>query len=203
MRLVAALAAALIASATGAHAAPFTNGSFEDGLSGWTGSTVTVFTLPAIAQDGDKLAAFTQPGNVFTGFSNGTLSQTFDLDPAVSQYLVTFRAAANPFAIVGNALSVVVGNDLEGETVNAIFVLANDPGAPVVDWATYQVLIYANPTGGATSATLFFQSFGVLSSPGALIDDIRITAVPLPFALPMFLAGLSALGILGRRRTAA
>lgn len=201
MRLVALVAGALLVAGTAtATAAPFTNGSFEGGLSGWTASLGGgTFNLPSLAQDGSNLFAFSTPGLPLNGFSNGTLSQTFDLDPSVSQYLVTFRAAANPFSFIGNALNVRVSNDLEGTTVNTLFLLPNDPASADAEWASYQVLIYANPTGGATSATLFFESFG-LFSPGVLLDDIRITAVPLPFALPMFLAGLSAIGLMGRRR---
>lgn len=67
----------------------------------------------------------------------------------------------------------------------------------VEDWVQF---VYTF-TADATSATLRFRSLMTGGQSGLLLDDVALTVVPLPFALPMFLAGLGALGLIRRRRT--
>jgi hypothetical protein len=156
MRFVSGLIGALLGLMAGAaQAAPFTNGSFEDGINGWSASNFNIVNDAANAVDGDDYFRFQRRANLLNGFSNGTLTQTFDLDPSVKQYKISFSVAANP-SFLGNGLRVIVSNSVEGTTTNELLILVNNILTSGPDWSTVTLFLYANAGAGASSATLFF-----------------------------------------------
>ncbi len=64
-----------------------------------------------------------------------------------------------------------------------------------LDWT----LFYYDFTATTTTAALTFTSL-TNSAVGPVLDDVSISAVPIPAALPLFRLGLAAFGIFARRR---
>jgi hypothetical protein len=72
---------------------------------------------------------------------------------------------------------------------------------PNDSWTTYTIPIQW--WGGSDTAVLLFESAGSVNSGccwGPALDNVALNAVPLPAALPLFAAGLGAMGYFGSRR---
>lgn len=201
MRSTFALAAVLAVSLAGAaQAAPFSNGGFEDNdtspPASWSLIGSGLIIDDAAAYEGDQFFVFTRRSLPINGYSNGTLTQSFDIDATDTNVKVSFVLSANPFA-VGNGVAVRTYNDISGWSAPIFYALSNPLS---VNWQVFEAVVYSG-IGGATSGAIEFTSFSFVgTTTGALLDGVQVTAVPLPMALPLFAAGLGALGLVKRRR---
>lgn len=205
-----ALAVAALMSAP-AVAAPFSNGDFETGtnpvgqttlpngstnVTGWTtiGSQSVYF--------GNSFQAFSGSRSVGVYGTSG-VTQTFSVTPGQT-YTVSFRYSAfprNDGQVDGLTSNVVSGAQNASITVG----FPNSFSSTVhnQDSAVWLPVSYSF-VAADTQAVLTFLgvSGGIFAASGqAIIDNVAVTAVPIPMALPLFLAGLGALGVLRRARS--
>lgn len=194
-----------------AVAAPFSNGDFENGINP-AGQT----TLP---NGSSNVTGWTTIGNnaVYFGTSFGAFSgtrsvgvygtsgvtQTFDVTPGKT-YTVSFRYSAfprNDGKVDGLTSNVVSGAQNSSITVGFPNSFAsNVHNAESAVWLPVSYSFVA----ADTQAVLSFLgvSGGIFAASGqAIIDNVAVTAVPIPMALPLFMAGLGALGVLRRARS--
>ena len=115
--------------------------------------------------------------------SNAGDLQTKD-DFAVGTYELSFRLAGNQRRTSANDGVLVTFGDLSESFSKAAF----DPFE----------LITRIVTLGSTDFLTFSHAGG--DNIGLLLDDVQISAVPLPAALPLYGAGMALLGFLGWRR---
>jgi len=204
-----ALATVLVAgSATTASAAVVTNGSFEDGLNGWTVFD-SIGTTP-----GQGIKVITTGGTNSTGFNDnvpnydGTHAAYFVDDNAIqslsqfvsltggTQYTLNFAlfatesGAANPF---GFALSDSVGLNLLDINLSS--------EVPVGVWSEYSYTFTAPITFDYYLLNFSFAS-GDTPAKDVLLDGVNIAAVPEPTTWAMMIAGMGLVGFTMRRRTA-
>jgi hypothetical protein len=212
-----AAAAALALSATSAMSATVVNGSFEDitgvtlnssgwsffsSIPGWTGSpTGEVQSAPTIsavdAQDGKYYVELdtNQNSTIFQdiAFDAGKYKLSFWYSPRVP-------AAHNPSGST-NDMTFAVGSLLSGSVTGA-----PNPTFPRGVW-TEVSSIFTVATAG--TYRLSFSGAGAENESngcgdcGALIDNVSISAVPLPASALFLLAGIGGLGALRARRRAA
>lgn len=211
----------MIAFSAAASAAPFINGDFETGVAPPAGG---FSTLSAGSTDitGWLVAGGTQvngPGSVdyingywddadpvggsrsvdLNGNGAGGVYQAFDT--VVGQaYSVSFALAGNPdqgsikdltaFANDGAGFPYLGGGlftfDSTGHTKT---------GAPGMGWLTYSFAFVAD----SVLTTLNFSSL-TDSAFGPALDNVSVSAVPIPAALPLFASGLAAFGVFANRR---
>lgn len=205
MRVVLA-AAALLAMTLSAAAAPanlLTNGGFEDtggtfddngfgfetlsggatDIPGWTVIGATVFW------DSEDWLGWPRFEGAFsiTGRQGGVQQLLTGLTPG-REYRVSFMAGGDPFGDVDRGLAQgqagIVGADPYGFSVAGG---TRDPFA----WVEITFSFVASG-----SEQLFFIE--ALAGDIA-VDDAKVTVVPLPFALPLFLGALGVLRLVGRR----
>ncbi|SEW18257.1 VPLPA-CTERM protein sorting domain-containing protein [Cognatiyoonia koreensis] len=211
------LAATTAVLATAGSAATITNGSFEDigsgtlnnsgwnifaSVPGWTGHPNIEIqsdkTLGSIdAQDGDYYAELDTN-------QNSTISQ--DLFLGAGSYILSFyyspRVNATPtttndlvFEVVSQSFGSLLFNSISG---------APNPAYPHGKWTQ----VTANFTlVEDDDVSLFFSAVGEQRTAGcgdcgALIDNVSLSAVPLPVGVLLLLTGLGALGAARRRKTA-
>jgi choice-of-anchor C domain-containing protein len=200
--------ALLVGGVSLAHAAAFTNGSFETGttspgsfttlyapdtsITGWT--VIGAGETPSIDYIGSYWTASDGVRSLdLSGLSKGGVSQTFDTVFG-QQYSVSFDVAGNPDKtynkVLGFTLSV-------GPAIADITFVQGANTKASMGWLTYSYSFVAN----AVSTTLSFLS---KTDPdccwGPALDNVRVSAVPIPAALPLLGAGLVALGAFARRR---
>lgn len=205
-----ALATVLAAgSATAGSAAIVANGSFEDGLNGWTvldsigttpGQGITVVTTNGVANstgygdivpsyDGTHAAYFVDDNAVqnlsqFVSLTGGT---KYTLNFAL---FATASGSANPF---GFALSDSVGLNLLDINFSS--------EVPVGVWSEYSYTFTAPITFDYYLLNFNFIS-GATPAKDVLLDGVSIAAVPEPTTWAMMIAGLGLVGFTMRRRTA-
>ncbi|WP_426960198.1 carbohydrate binding domain-containing protein [Muricoccus radiodurans] len=203
-----ALATSLV-FAVSASAAIVTNGSFENGLNGWTttGSGVT----PGIG-----ITVIETGGTNSTGYGDnvanydGTHAAFFVDDQAVEDlfqsvslkagvfYSLSFAlwatasGAANPFNFT---LENSVGLNVLDTTGNS----GNSTGVPVGTWTPYSYNFTVNSDDNYRLN--FHFTSGLTPAKDVLLDGVAITAVPEPATLALFGAGLLGLGFVRRRKS--
>lgn len=199
-RLGAISAAALLATSVSAGAATIVNGSFEGAFSSTfqtlgTGSTaITGWTVASGSVD--WINTYWQPaaGSYsldLSGDDAGTISQQLTGLTIGQRYRVKFATAGNP----DNAPTVKALN--VGAAVNNQTFTFDVTGSSRADMGwLYNSFDFV---AGSTTTTLSFQS-NTTTSYGPALDDVSISAVPLPASALLLLGGLGALAGVGTRR---
>lgn len=205
------LAAALTAGMTGAaSAAPFQNGDFESGIDPLvfqglpTGNTANITgweVLPNGATyvgslwadaDGDPTGRSVE----LAATGAGGIKQTFDVVDGL-RYVVTFFYSADPAVSALRLFEATVNSGANDALFSSGFpsLPSNVHNASQMIWIPASFSFVAD----GTAATIAFKS---LTAGGFAIavDNVSVVQVPLPMALPLFGAGLAALGLVSRRR---
>jgi hypothetical protein len=163
-----------------AHANLVTNGGFETGdLDGWevTGNTSFTGVSDGVSHSGDFAAVLGPVGSL------GFLSQEIATIPgqayAVSLWLQNFDGGTNSFTASFDN-EVVVPQITDADAFDYTFYSSN-----IIATAAFTNLIIG----------------GYRNDPSIwIVDDIDVSAVPLPAALPLLASGLLGLGAVGWRR---
>jgi choice-of-anchor C domain-containing protein len=198
------LGALIVAGASPAVAAPFTNGSFELGSVNPGGGWITLNSgSPAITGweifDGtiDYIGAYWQAADGSRSLDlNGNdgpagIRQTFDTIGG-GTYQVSFALAGNPDgAPVTKSVQVTSG----GVSQLFAFTIAGASRADM-GWAYHSLLF----TAAGSSTTLSFLSDTAGAYYGPALDDVSVTAVPEPATLSLVALGLAAVARARRRR---
>lgn len=178
--------AALICLAGAAQAAPFQNGSFEDGPNPGTfitlGAGSTAITGWTVGGNSiDYIGTYWQPaaGNRsvdLNGNGTGSISQTFDV-VAGAEYRVQFSLAGNTD---GNPDLKTIKVSTEVNSQDFAFNAASTSHS-LMGWDVYE--FFFTPT--TSIATLTFLS--TITGPyGAALDDVSVSQTPLPAAFTLF-----------------
>ena len=186
-----------------ASAATVENGSFEDGQSVLTNGNWGIGSLPGWTNTSGGIEVQTQPTLGLTpydgsryieldGNSNYTISQSVAL--TVGNYLLSFAysprveggSATNG---IGFAIASLSGSITGPDVMN---------GTSVGAW-TY--LSYAFSVAEEGSYLLSFSGVGTDESFGGLLDDVSISAVPLPAGGLLLLGALGGLAAMRRRKS--
>lgn len=200
-------AIALLASVSAAQAASIiTNGSFEAGTLSNPFSTVGAGD-PAITDWSVDSGSVDYIGNYWqaqdgtrsldmSGGGAGAISQTFGTQ-AGQQYQVSFYVAANPDGPPPTKLltsSVTSGSD----TLASVTVGSLQAGSThsVMGW----VLVAYAFVADSSTATLSFVS-QALTPFGPALDNVSVSAVPIPPALILFGTAIVGVAALSRRRS--
>lgn len=206
------LSAILAIAATGAQAATVTNGSFEDGFSNtnapWEtvnpgqtnldGWTVVHRNIDHVRdqRSGDRGYWHASDGDYsidLNGYSQGGISQEISGLVVGQSYLLTFDLAGNPggdqrwkikemMASIGG-VSETFTFDTRGTSLTAM------------GWVQ-QALRF---TATSETTTLLFRGVNPGNS-GAALDNVALSAVPLPASALLMLGGLGGLAATRRRR---
>jgi len=200
---------ALAAISGTAHANLVNNGSFETGdLTGWTynnftgttpGIGITVLTTGGINttgygdnvpnNDGTHAAFFVDD------MAEQTLSQSLNLD--AGQYSLSFALYATASG-AKNAFSFYFYSSLGAISVALLNNSSSTTDVPVGTWTVYSYLIDISSQG---SYDLFFEfTSGPTPSKDVLLDNVDLSAVPLPPGLLLLGTGVAGIGYMGRRR---
>lgn len=190
-----------------AHANLITNGSFEDAsvdpnqgsaqfltlgagnnsITGWYVGSGTVDYIGSYWQASDGGRSLDLSGN-----GPGSVYQAFATVPGQT-YSVSFDIAGNPD---GAPVMKMLTASVDGTTFSPTFTTTGDSRSSM-GWTPETFTFVAN----SSMSTLTFAS-DVGDAYGPALDNIGVSAVPLPASLPMFAAGLLGLGGLAwmRRR---
>ncbi len=191
--------------ASAAEANLLTNGSFESGtapgsyttlnsvdnstITGWTVDGGSIDYIGSYWQAADGTRSIDLCGN-----NAGSITQTFATAPG-QEYKVDFSMAGNPDGgSPTKNLAAVVKSD--GNT--AAYFEFNTTGKTELDmgWLTKSFAFTAN--GASSTLTFYGLNFG--SPYGAALDNVSVSAVPIPAALYLFASGLIGLFAVPRRR---
>jgi hypothetical protein len=210
--MAAILAVVVVVPAT---AAPFSNGDFEIGVapgpstnlpSGSTNVTNWTSIGTETVYFGSAFKAFQGERSVGVyatqGVGQSGVTQTFNVDSGKT-YTVSFRYSALPgdpsSEIHGITTNIVSGAQTASVTIGFPKSLGAAHTAENPVWLPVSYSFIA----GDDDATLTIMGVagGIFASASrGIIDNVTVTAVPIPMALPLFLAGLGALGVLRRTR---
>ena len=120
------------------------------------------------------------------------MAQDIVLD--AGRYLLEFYYSPRNSDVGSNGISYEVNNG----TVLAGSVTGPSATTSVGVWTLISDIFQIGADG--TPVTLAFSATGTANTLGGFIDNIKITPVPLPAGLPLFLGGLGLMGWLGWRR---
>lgn len=199
-------AVALLASVSVAQAASFTNGSFEAGTLSNPFSTIgagssSITSWSVDSGSVDYIGSYWQPQEGsrsldMSGSGAGSISQSFDTVNGW-QYEVSFYVAANPDGPPAEKFldSIVTGvsGNLGSLTVSS---LQTNSTHAAMDWVLFTYSFVAD----STTATLSFVS-QALSAYGPALDNVSVSAIPIPPALILFGTAIVGVAALSRRRS--
>lgn len=135
--------------------------------------------------------------------SNSTMAQTIALDRG--EWRLDFYYSPRTSDVNTNGIAYSVLNAATDELIaGAVTGPSATQGTKVGLWTLVSALFTVKT--GDSPITLRFAATGSANTLGGFLDDISLTqvsAVPLPAALPMLLAGLGGLAFAARRRRAA
>jgi choice-of-anchor C domain-containing protein len=206
-----ALFAAVAVPLGGAQAVTVINGSFEDGINpgafttlnsgdstsiaGWTVSAGNIDYIGTYwtAADGSRSLDM-------NGLEPGSISQTLTGLTIGQQYKVSFELAGNP---AGGPTLKTIGVTA-GAGANTYTFDTTNSTLSHMGWVTESffftadgttdLLTFASTTTGFSGNETYPHAFG------PALDDVSITATPLPAALPLFAGGIGLIGLIARRR---
>lgn len=215
-----ALATTAVLACSAANAAIVSNGSFEEdpGVLGKNGNTFA--SMPG-ASGGASWDIWTGglPGWTVTGGVGLELqtANTIPLTPYDGDYYLELDSDDNSameqvvtLASPGRyELSFAFSPRVDSPTTNAVnfgidglfFDTVNGPSVdyPLGEWA---LVTYEFTVGAAGAYTLFFDATSVSDSFGGFVDDVQISAVPVPAAGGLLMLALAGLGAAKRRKKA-
>lgn len=125
--------------------------------------------------------------------SNSTMAQDVVLD--AGQYLLEFYYSPRNSDVGSNGISYEVN---DGSTLLAGSVTGPSATTSVGVWTLISELFEIGADN--TLVTIAFGATGSANTLGGFLDNIKITPVPLPAGLPLFIGGLGLMGWLGWRR---
>lgn len=215
MRAVFGGLAALLLGAAGSHAMAASiieNGSFERGIDPGSfvtvpgGDTTSIAGWTVGGDSVDYIGSYWQPQNGarsidMSGNGPGTLSQSF-ATVAGQNYVVSFWIAGNPD---GPPPTKMIDAEVSS---NLISFIADPVYTFTVGGHTRDNMGWVQESFGFTgtgSDTLTFTELGGTAY-GTALDNVSVSAVPLPASAPMFGAALVVLGTIGyglKRRASA
>lgn len=220
MKLSVAVAAAMLAGVSFASAATIVqNGSFEEdpGVTGVRGNSYAdiasganggwdIFgSLPGWAADTDGVEVqgrFTMPLDPYEGdyyveldtTQNSGISQTIAL--GVGRYLMSFAYSPRELSTTTNAISYGINNLFAD--------LVNGPGGAlntvVGQWTVVTQEFFVKTAG---QYSMFFDAASNSESLGGFLDDVKVSAVPVPAAGFLLFGALGGLAALRRRKATA
>jgi hypothetical protein len=129
--------------------------------------------------------------------STGGISQAFSTKVGQT-YTLSFEYGNNPWSTSTASATVSVGS-LSSPANQTASVTHNTSNTSDIFWTLFTETFVAN----STSTTLSFLNTVGGGNGGILLDDISVTATPLPSAFSMLLIGLAGLGLVayrGRRK---
>ncbi|TNE41617.1 MAG: hypothetical protein EP348_00670 [Alphaproteobacteria bacterium] len=214
--LAAAGLAALMASPAAASGVNLlTNGGFESdtgltnggwnvytAIDGWTRTTGRGIevqngniggALPFEGNQKVELDSHNLSGGAANDNSNSGMTQTVTLGPGRYEFSFAYLGRTEDIGTNGIGYSLVnLTADPDQDILNT-----NVTGVRSDDWQIFSFLFNLDE---ATDLGVNFWAKGTEDTFGGYLDDIRISAVPLPAALPLYGAGLAAMGLMGWRR---
>lgn len=211
------LAAAVVAAVPATAANLVTNGSFENGLTGFTliGTESQGFPPVAItygaaqpyptgaygeavpADNATSLSSDpvgTHAAYFVSDFSAQGLQQSIFLKPGIYKIGFDYYAPANGYA---NANDAQFSGTIAGVTLVSTFVSKN----PATTWINYSGTTKVT-TAGVQDVTFLFNTNGAPAK-DVVIDRVYIEAVPEPAVWGLMLAGFGLIGVSLRRRNRA
>lgn len=123
------------------------------------------------------------------GLDNSSISQKVHL--GAGSYNLSFWYSPRTNNSASNTIGYSLGNIVSGQVTNSY------KGAQVGFWTQIQTRVTIRSGG---NYDLILAALGTSDGYGGLIDDVSLTAVPLPAAGLGLLGGLTGLGVLRRRR---
>ncbi|WP_373084491.1 VPLPA-CTERM sorting domain-containing protein [Sneathiella sp.] len=212
----AALSAIMISPAAAIGVNHVTNGGFEDNV-GLGGSGWDVFTnIPGWSrttgrgievQSGDIGGSTAYEGNQkieldshnlsgtggASNNSNSGMTQSLVLGPGLYEFSFAYLGRTEDIGTNGIGYSLVnMTDDPDSDILNT-----DVTGVRSDEW---QVFSFRFNLDTLTNIAVNFWAKGTEDTYGGYLDDVRISAVPLPAALPLYGAGLAAMGFMGWRR---
>ena len=176
------------------HAALLTNGSFEDGLTGWT---VNPFSGGTIVTSGVEGSSDGTSAAIFNGGDQlgGTLSQTFSTTIG-TEYRLEFDFGVYSGSYPGSNLTLQVDLNGVGSLLStAVTYSASSPTQ--FNGSSF------NFTADSSSTTLLFTDFTSASetiSVDSVLDNVSVSSVPIPAAVWLFSSGIIGIIGIGRKR---
>lgn len=192
------IAAVAIWFTSNAHATLVSNGTFDTNLSGWDHTTGTI---PSTWDSGT--AHIGRPGTPGTSI----FFQDFDIASGTSALKISFgyQWQVNPPSVEDIFTAELIYQTISGQTEILLLNESSDDGTFGSTAFFSTIVSLVNLANVADNGRILFQlveTDNITSPVGTRIqlDNVSVTAVPLPAAFPLVVGGLGFLGLLGWRR---